>query len=137
MIGGSVTYTAQARLLLVALEVENRMRLSPEGQAAFAAAEEKDDEDWMEVASRMQFAALREVGLAPTAKNVALLRAKALEHPEIALYVRYNRCRQGELHVGDSAPRGIVLYDLEGGTTAFPVPAPAQKVQVYFAGSVS
>ena len=135
-ISGSVTASAQARLLLAALKVENRMRLSPEGQAAFAAAEEKDDDDWMEAASRMQFQSLKEVGLAPTARNVALLRATALEHPEIALYVRHNRCRKGELQVGDSAPQGVELYDLDGGKASFPLLV-EKKVQVFFAGSVT
>lgn len=112
------------------------MRLSTEGQAAFAAAEGNDDEDWMEAAARMQFQSLKEVGLAPTARNVALLRATALEHPEIALYVRHNRCRKGELKVGDSAPQGVKLYDLNGRTASFPLLA-EQKVQVFFAGSVT
>ena len=80
--------------MLAALAVENRMRLSVEGQAAFAAAEARDDEDWMEEAARMQAAALREVGLAPTAGHLAVLRATALVHPELALYVRHNICRQ-------------------------------------------
>ena len=83
-------------MLIAALKVENRMRLSVEGQAAFARAEAEADQDWMEEAARMHFAALREVGLAPTVRNVALLRATALLHPELALYVRNNRCRPGQ-----------------------------------------
>jgi hypothetical protein len=106
------------------------MRLSVEGQAAFAVAEEKDDEDWMEVAGRMQLAALSEVGLAPTAQNLALLRSAALAHPELALYVQHNRCRQGALRVGDKAPQ-LELYELNGCAAAFP-PA-EQRVHVTFA----
>lgn len=41
----------EGELMLAALKVENRMRLSAEGQAAFAQAEARDDENWMEVAN--------------------------------------------------------------------------------------
>jgi len=111
------------------------MRRSSEGQAAFARAEEREDEDWMEEASRMQLRALREVGIAPTQRNLALLRSTALEHPELALYVRNNKCRQGALAVGDRAPV-LQLHELDGTPRRFPAEATARP-QVVFAGSVS
>ena len=126
-------------MLIAALKVENRMRLSVEGQAAFARAEAEADQDWMEAAARMQFAALREVGLAPTVRNVSLLRATALLHPELALYVRNNRCRQGRLQIGDPAPR-VQLHSVGGGIVVFPPIAAAgarDQQQVVFAGSVT
>lgn len=113
------------------------MRRSAEGQAAFRRAEECDDEDWMEEAARMQCRALERVGLAASERNLALLRAAALDHPELALYVRHNRCRQGTLSVGDVVPT-IQLFDLQGDTgRAWPCPTAAGAAEVIFAGSVS
>ena len=83
----------------------------------------------------MQLRALREVGIAPNQRNLALLRSTALEHPELALYVRNNKCRQGSLAVGDRSPV-LQLHELDGTPRRFPVEATARP-QVVFAGSVS
>jgi hypothetical protein len=126
----------EGELMLAALKVENQMRLSVEGQAAMTRAEERDDEDWMEEAARMQAAALVQVGLSPTARNLAVLRATALDHPELALYVRHNKCRQGDLKVGDVAP-AVSLHDLNGKLVDSPLGSVGGRPHVIFAGSVS
>ena len=41
------------------------------------------------------------------------LRDAALRHPEIALYVRHNRCRRGELAIGHQPP-DVPLVALDG-----------------------
>ena len=99
--------------LVEALKIENTLRTSAAGQAQFAAAERNPSGDWLDAAETMQQGALRQAGLLPTPSNLALLRDAALRHPELALYVRYNRCRRGELAVGKPAP-DVPLVTLEG-----------------------
>lgn len=89
------------------------MRRSAQGQARFALAEQREDHDWMEEAALMQAEALEEVGLQPSGRNLAQLRATALQHPEIALYVQHNLNRDGPLVEGDEAPR-MNLLTLDG-----------------------
>ena len=124
-----------------ALVLEDRMRSSDAGQAAFCRAEQRDDEDWMEEAARMQARALREVGIEPTQRSLHVLRATALKHPELALYVRNNLCRRGDLQVGDVVPTMPLFTVEDGREVSFPQ-MPQQAAQgdclhVVFAGSVS
>jgi len=74
----------------------------------------------MEEASQMQMEALEEVGLAPTRRNLHYLRSTALDHPELALYVRHNTCRDGDLCcVGGSAP-SLSLLSLDNEPVQWP-----------------
>lgn len=95
------------------------MRTSAEGLERFRVAEMQQNHDWMEEAALMQSEALDAVGIAPTHRNLCLLRSTALRHPEIALYVRHNRNRDGNLAVGAVAPP-MTLCTLEGQQAAWP-----------------
>ena len=94
------------------MRAEEAARLSDETQAAYAAAEAREDTDWLEVTDALQKRVLREGGVPPARMAAALfaLRAAAqlLPHePELAaipLYVRHNRAAQGSLRAGDAAP---------------------------------
>ena len=99
--------------LCEALRLEDALRTSHDGQRRFSDAETRDDADWLFVAAEMQETALVQAGLRPTSENLDRLRDAALRNPELARYVRFNRCRQGELRVGDYAPN-IALVDLGG-----------------------
>lgn len=125
-------------LLLNALVEEDKMRRSEEGQLRFQEAEQQDDHDWMEEASIMQLEALEKVGIEPSQHNLALMRAAALKHPEIALYVKNNICRDGTIcRVGEVAP-SCMLRDLEQRQVAWPPSDMKEGVPVVaIAGSVS
>lgn len=73
----------------------------------------------MEEASLMQHEALQEVGLTPSPHNLALLRATALKHPELALYVRNNVSREGHLQSNDVAPE-VHLRTIENKSFQWP-----------------
>ncbi len=94
---------------------ENFLRLSPQAQQRFEAAEASADSEWMAVAQEIQEQVVREfsVGRPHVERDmdVALweLRAAAQRHPEHALYVRHNRARQGTLRVGDVCPNVPVV----------------------------
>ncbi len=96
-----------------ALRIEDALRTSEEGQRQFQAAETQDDADWLFVAAEMQQQALLQAGIRPTGPNLDRLRDAALRNPALARYVRHNRCRQGDLRVGDRPPN-ISLLDLNG-----------------------
>jgi len=113
------------------------MRRSVQGQARFALAEQREDHDWMEEAALMQAEALEQVGLQPSSRNLAQLRAAALQHPEIALYVVHNLNRDGALIEGDEAPR-MNLLTLDGVEEEWPPTTLRAGVpMVVVAGSVS
>jgi hypothetical protein len=98
------------------LRRENELRLYDEGvQERFRIAESTSSSDWMEVADQIQRQVLREFGIQPhhMVEGLRQLRSAALRHPELAIYVRFNRCERGSLREGDPCPN-IVLYDLEG-----------------------
>ena len=99
--------------LCEALQLEQKLRTSDDGQRRFSAAESQNDKDWLFVAAEMQQTALIQAGIRPTPENLDRLRDAALRHPELALYVRQNRCRRGHLTTGDIAPN-ISLQDLNG-----------------------
>lgn len=90
-------------ILIEALILEDRLRTSAEGQTLFRLAEEQHDTDWLDVAEQMQAHVLAAVGLAPSERNLALLRDAALRNPQYARYVRLNRLRRGTLSVGSDA----------------------------------
>ena len=122
-----------------ALRLEDALRTSHDGQRRFSDAETRDDADWLFVAAEMQETALVQAGLRPTSENLDRLRDAALRNPELARYVRFNRCRQGELRVGDCAPN-IALVDL-GGCASSLLPelslSPPRRPLVILAGSYS
>jgi len=84
-----------------------------------------------------QAEALEQVGLQPSSRNLAQLRAAALQHPEIALYVVHNLNRDGALIEGDEAPR-MNLLTLDGVEEEWPPTTLRAGVpMVVVAGSVS
>ena len=94
------------------------MRQSAETQAKYTAAESSVDTDWMMVTDRSRRELLKEHGLPATEPSIRALQRAALAYPTIPLYVRYNRCRQGELAVGDRVP-DVPLIEVkraDGGT---------------------
>ena len=104
------------------LRAENAARLSPETQAAYAAAEARDDTDWMEVTDALQRRLLRDAGVPPEREAAALraLRAATYTYPALAaipLYRRFQRARAGELSPGDAAPDVRLLTPSGAATT--------------------
>lgn len=85
---------------------ENELRLSEDVQQKMEKAESSGHSEWMDVATEVQRQVLCEFGVSKQNLHAGLmaLRSAALRHPEIALYVKYNRARQGELRVGCPAP---------------------------------
>ena len=123
--------------LLQALRAEDTLRTSADAQRRFRQVEDRDDKDWLAVAADLQETALLQAGVRPTARNLDRLRDAALHNPHIARYVRYNRCRAGELRVGERAP-DIALLDLAGGNARLlPAAAVTSQPLVIVAGSYS
>eukprot|EP01113_Clastostelium_recurvatum_P047707 TRINITY_DN8556_c0_g1_i3.p1 TRINITY_DN8556_c0_g1~~TRINITY_DN8556_c0_g1_i3.p1 ORF type:complete len:162 (-),score=31.03 TRINITY_DN8556_c0_g1_i3:659-1144(-) len=107
------------RLMLVR---ENELRLSPAIQARYEAAEREPELSWMNITEDLQKQVLREFNVirsgtgddeeAETEVEWGLynLRGASFLYPDepdfktIPLYVKYNRCRQGDLHVGMRVP---------------------------------
>lgn len=137
--GGEDTSPPTEEQLREALRQEDALRISQEGQRQFSAAETRDDADWLFVAAQMQETALMKAGLRPTSENLDRLRDAALRNPNLARYVRYNRCREGELRAGDCAPN-VALLDLDGcASSLLPelTPNQPQRSLVILAGSYS
>jgi hypothetical protein len=121
------------------LHRENAARLSPATQALYAAAEARQDTDWMEVTDALQRRLLREAGVPPLSEAAALraLRAATHTYPALAsipLYVRHQRARAGELAPGPAAP-DVPLLTLAGERTS--LLAAAQQLRAPPAGSAA
>jgi hypothetical protein len=86
------------------LEAENEMRCSAGIQAKYAEAEKSVETDWMQVTDVARRELLAQRGLPATEASVQMLQRAAQSFPEIPLYVRHNRCRQGSLAVGGAVP---------------------------------
>ena len=96
------------------LRRENEARLSPETQARFAAVGEVGD-GWLEVVEALQREVAVACGLTERVGVAAMRNAERLLDPihhaeirEISLYRKYNRCKDGDLDVGDAAPDVLV-----------------------------
>jgi len=92
----------------------------------------------MEEATLMQKEALREVGISPNHRNLRSLRSTALRHPELALYVKNNTCRDGELCQVDAPAPRLTLLSLDNSPVQWP-PAdlPEGVALVVVAGSTT
>lgn len=90
-------------------------RFDEDVQERFRIAESSAESEWMDVAEEIQRQVCREFGVEEhrMAEGLRLLRAAALRHPELAIYVRYNRCERGSLREGDACPN-VPLFDLSG-----------------------
>ncbi|KAI7840526.1 hypothetical protein COHA_005825 [Chlorella ohadii] len=75
------------------LRREDELRLSAEVQEAYAAAELREDTDWMEVTEGLQRRVLREFGVPPHQEETALrhFRAAPHLHPELKPLAIYHR----------------------------------------------
>lgn len=98
---------------------ENELRISPETQKAYHAAERRTDVSWMQVTEELQKQVVQEHGITDIEYGLINLRIAHVLYPEetdfkeIPLYVKYNRCRQGDLKCGDLIPE-IPLKHLDG-----------------------
>ena len=98
-------------VVIAMLKRENELRLSKDVQLRFEEAEKSgSNTDWIEVASEVQKEVLREFDVPEGALHA--YRCAANKFPDIALYVKYNRARQGDLQVGSKAP-DVSLISLE------------------------
>jgi hypothetical protein len=76
----------------------------------------------MQVTEELQKGVVREFGIEDIEYGLINLRIAHILYPEekdfkeIPLYVKYNRCRQGNLHCGDDVPH-ISLKHLNGNPT--------------------
>lgn len=94
------------------LRRENELRVSPIVQSLFTAVEQRNDRDWMEVATDVQVFVLREAKIkeADLPAALHLLRTASVHYPDdpefvsIPLYKKFNRNRQGPLQEGEPAP---------------------------------
>eukprot|EP00698_Gefionella_okellyi_P002070 TRINITY_DN1194_c0_g1_i1.p1 TRINITY_DN1194_c0_g1~~TRINITY_DN1194_c0_g1_i1.p1 ORF type:complete len:246 (+),score=38.08 TRINITY_DN1194_c0_g1_i1:106-843(+) len=118
------------------LRRENDLRLSAEYQQRFTSVTKTLDAGsmWIHVVEELQERVVREFGYGPSRElvqyGVDLLRAAQAMYPddqeirEIALYIKYNRCRDGDLNVGDVAPN-VALYPMDNQQFCVPeVPTP-------------
>jgi predicted mannosyl-3-phosphoglycerate phosphatase (HAD superfamily) len=136
-------YTTEAFLADI-LRAEEAARHAPETQAAFAAAEQRDDSDWLAVADALQRRLLRDAGVPPLHEADALrhLRAATYTYPALAaipVYRRMQRARAGTLIVGD-APPDVPLLTMDGERTSLLEAASTlgqRKPVLLVAGSIS
>jgi len=102
-------------LLKQMLTRENILRLSPEYQQRYEQAERDSNAEtsWLDVTDQLQRQVVREFHLEEEMDEALLcLRSATQIYPdlkEIPLYVRYNRARQGDLQIGDTAPNVPVV----------------------------
>eukprot|EP01113_Clastostelium_recurvatum_P047706 TRINITY_DN8556_c0_g1_i2.p1 TRINITY_DN8556_c0_g1~~TRINITY_DN8556_c0_g1_i2.p1 ORF type:complete len:165 (-),score=36.38 TRINITY_DN8556_c0_g1_i2:609-1103(-) len=128
------------RLMLVR---ENELRLSPAIQARYEAAEREPELSWMNITEDLQKQVLREFNVTKSATRddggndeeeedvewgLYNLRGASFLYPDepdfktIPLYVKYNRCRQGDLHVGMRVPHiPLVKVTPSGATTTITI----------------
>ena len=98
------------------LKRENELRKwDNEIQEKFRIAEQSIKTDWMDVALEIQKQVCNEFGIGAHQMNDGLyqLRLAALRHPDLALYVRFNRCTRGTLELGAPCPN-ILVNNLKG-----------------------
>lgn len=106
------------------LNRENELRLSPVTQRAYGDAELRNDISWMQVTEELQKSVIRDFGIADIEYGLTNLRLAHLLYPDehdfkqIPLYVKYNRCRQGNLNCGDFIQRNIPFKHLSGELTS-------------------
>ena len=117
------------------MKIENDIRLSKKGQLRFHEAEKSIDTDWMNVASEIQKEALRLAEIEVTGENLSILRNTALKNPDLALYVKNNKCRQTHLKVNDECPN-FELYNLKNSKMEKNI-FNSDKYEIIIAGSVS
>ena len=98
---------------------ERHLRLAPESLEYQDELRHSEDAVFL-ITEALQREALRACGLPDDPTSLRLLQSVLTMYPEDAeiqalpFYERYNRCRQGNLKVGDSAPLDIPLATLEG-----------------------
>lgn len=121
---------------------ENELRLAPETQKEYADAELRNDISWMQVTERLQERVVREFGIEDMEFGLSNLRIAHVLYPdepdfkEIPLYVKYNRCRQGDLQCGQDIPQ-IGLKLLTGQPTQLSNFYVQDRPLVIIAGSYS
>jgi hypothetical protein len=105
------------RLLAAMLRRENELRLHPRVQAAYALIGE-DEAEMSSFTTALQAHVAAEFNVDPVV-GIELIRSASTLFPEtanLAHYVRYNRCFEGSLSVGDEAP-DVNLSTLTGEAT--------------------
>ena len=90
-------------------------RFDDDVQRRFAEAESTGERDWMMVATEIQEQVCKEFGVRLDQMRDGLfqLRQAALRNPDLAIYVRYNRCERGSFVNGDSCP-DVTLRGMDG-----------------------
>ncbi|CAF1619515.1 unnamed protein product, partial [Didymodactylos carnosus] len=87
---------------------EDELRRSPEIQERYAQAEISNDQSWLDVTHDLQKQIIKEFGLEDEMDDALnCLRCATQIYPDlkdIPLYIRNNRARDGDLHVGSIAP---------------------------------
>ena len=119
------------------LQRENELRRSEAIQNRFGEAEMSGSTDWIKVAAEVQKEVLIEFDIKPTEEALLAYRNAANNHG-ISLYVKYNRCREGDLKVGMDAP-DISLISIDGTIERTPLLAHHRldRPLIVVAGSIS
>jgi len=96
------------------LKRENEIRLSEHTQALYANAETQANTDWMDITEELQRTVVKEFGFdkdenainnaVHTLRCAQVLFAYDPEITQLALYIKYNRARSGDLEPGSIAP---------------------------------
>lgn len=99
------------------LRRENELRLCDDTHDKFGNVNRSDSGGWIQVVEELQRQVCHEFGLSTEVGLVAMRQAHILlpndpEINEISLYRKYNRCRDGDLKVGDKPPN-VTLFDLK------------------------
>lgn len=119
---------------------EEQLRLSPEVQAAYTAAEvDSSDSDWLLVTEELQRRVVREFGATDEneAATLCALRRAALDNEEfVPLYVRFQRARLGQLRIGN-AVADCELMKIDGGVTSLENELRPESTTCVLAGSYS
>lgn len=122
------------------LQRENELRLSDEYQTRFREAEETSSSSWLDVVNELQEQVVREFHLDDEMDNALLcLRCATQIYPElkdIPLYTKFNRARDGDLQVGDSAPN-VPVVQLDGQESQLFDGLPPTAPTVLISGSYS
>ncbi|CAF1433075.1 unnamed protein product [Rotaria sp. Silwood1] len=103
---------------------EEQIRLSQETQQLLSNIEDRKDIDWMDVIADLQTNLIKEaIGEDATEEEIQCglrifrsahqLYANDDEFHNLSLYVRHNRAKQGNLHIGDSA-MDVKLLNING-----------------------
>lgn len=138
----------QRAILKVLLQAEGEWRRSEYWQARYASIYSHLYQDWIDVTEELQTRLIESVvsplcsrefiehGLLAL-RSVQTLFPQDQELYSLVPYLQYNRCRRGELQVGDRVPKLSTLHGMSGNTVSLQALCSPNRISVWIASSIT